>query len=120
MLRRPKTLPPAANVGDVREFFRNPQVMTALLSENGDFRGAIGRGQLSDEAADDAPALDYTSADTATISPQATVEEALEKLRGLDSRRLVVLDADGATLLGLVCLKPQARASAGTRERRAA
>jgi CBS domain-containing protein len=49
-------------------------------------------------------ALEYAAADTPTISPDAGVEDALAALRGVASRRLVVLDADGARLLGLVCL----------------
>ena len=104
MLSRPKTLPAAATVGDVREFFRNPHVMTALLVDDGDFRGAIDRGAVPAGATDDARALDYAALDTPTISPEAGVEDALEALRGLESRRLVVLDTDGARLLGLVCL----------------
>lgn len=78
--------------------------MTALLVDGGDFRGAIDRGSLPDDAADDADALDYAAAATPTIAPDASVEDALEALHGLESRRLVVLDADDSRLLGLVCL----------------
>jgi CBS domain-containing protein len=104
MLRRPKTLPSSATVGDVRAFFQNPHVMTALLVDDGDFRGAIDRGGLPADAPDGVSALEYAAADTPTISPDAGVEDALAALRGVASRRLVVLDADGARLLGLVCL----------------
>jgi CBS domain-containing protein len=104
MLSRPKTLPSTATVADVREFFANPHVMTALLVDGGDFHGAIDRGSLPDNAADDADALDYVAAATPTIAPDASVGDALEALQGLESRRLVVLDADDSHLLGLVCL----------------
>jgi CBS domain-containing protein len=104
MLSRPKTLASTATVGHVRAFFENPHVMTALLVDGGDFRGAIDRGSLPDDAADDADALDYVAAATQTITPDASVEDALEALDGVASRRLVVLDADDSRLLGLVCL----------------
>jgi CBS domain-containing protein len=104
MLSRPKTLASTATIGDVRRFFENPHVMTALLVDDGDFRGAIDRGSLPDTAADDTDALDYVAAATPTIAPNASVEDALEALQGLESRRLVVLDAGGDRLLGLVCL----------------
>ena len=104
MLPRPKTLPSSATVRDVRAFFQNPHVMTALLVDDGEFRGAIDRGDLPAAAPDGAGALEYAAADTPTISPDAGVEDALKALRGVASRRLVVLDADGARLLGLVCL----------------
>jgi CBS domain-containing protein len=104
MLTRPKTMPSTATVGDVREFFGNPHVMTALLVDDGAFRGAIDRGSLPVEADDDVDALGYVAADTPTISPDAGVVDALAALGGLESRRLVVLDGDGVGLLGLVCL----------------
>jgi CBS domain-containing protein len=77
--------------------------MTALLVEGEDFRGAIDRGSLPDEAADEADALAYVAAPP-TIAADASVEDALEALHGLESLRLVVLDADDSRLLGLVCL----------------
>jgi CBS domain-containing protein len=104
MLSRPKTLASGATVGDVREFFANPHVMTALLVDDGDFRGAIERGAVPADADDDASALDYAALAVPTISPDAGVEDALAALRGVESRRLVVLDTDGTKLLGLVCL----------------
>src|SRR6516225_7834050 len=94
MLRKPKTLSSRATVGDIRDFFRNPHVMTALLVDEGRFCGAIERDGLSADAADGASALDHAELDTPTISLDASVEEALEALRGLESRRLVVLDTD--------------------------
>jgi len=67
MLSRPKTLAADATVGDVRAFFANPHVMTALLVDDGRFRGAIDRGTLPGDAADDAAALGYTAVDAPTI-----------------------------------------------------
>ena len=104
MLSRPKTLAADATVGEVRAFFENPHVMTALLVDDGAFRGAIDRDALPADAADDADALGYAATDPPAISPDAGVADALEALRGLESRRLVVLEPGGAKLLGLVCL----------------
>jgi CBS domain-containing protein len=104
MLSRPKTMPAGSTVGQVRRLFDNPRVMTALLADADAFRGAIGRGEIPPDASDDEPALDYTALDTPSIASDARVEDALEQLRYLNSRRLVVLDSGGASLLGLVCL----------------
>jgi len=104
MLSHPKTLPANATVGDVRAFFENPKVMMAVLVDGDRFRGTIERDGLPPDAADDASALEYAPPDAPTISPDSGVEDALEALEGIESRRLVVLEADGTTLLGLVCL----------------
>ena len=103
MLSHPKTLPANATVGDVRAFFENPKVMMAVLVDGDSFRGAIERDGLPPDAAGDASALEFAP-DPPTISPDSGVEDALDALEGIESRRLVVLDADGTTLLGLVCL----------------
>jgi CBS domain-containing protein len=103
MLTRPKTLPADATVADVRALFARPSVRTALLVEGTAFRATLDRGDLPDDAPDDAPALRYASAGD-TISPDAPVAEALGRLAALDEPRLVVVDADGVTLRGLVCL----------------
>jgi CBS domain-containing protein len=104
MLTRPKTLPADSTVGDVRALFAKPSVRTALLVEGSAFRAALDRGDLPDDAPDDAPALRYADAGGDTIAPDAPVAEALGRLAALDEPRLVVVDADGVTLRGLVCL----------------
>lgn len=110
MLSRPKTLAADASVADVRVFFENPHVMTALLVDDGEFRGAIDRGALPPDAPDDAGALGYAAFEPPTIPPDAGVEDALSALGGLESRRLVVLEPGGAKLLGLVCLNTRGTA----------
>lgn len=110
MLSRPKTLAADATVGDVRAFFENPRVMTALLVDDGEFRGAIDRGALSEDVAADTRALGHASLDPPAIAPDAGVDDALAALDGLDSRRLVVLEPGGKTLLGLVCLNARGTA----------
>jgi CBS domain-containing protein len=103
MLARPKTLPADATVGAVRGLFAKPAVRTALLVDGTVFRAALDRRDLPAEAPDDAPALRYASA-ADTIVPDAPVAEALERLAALEEPRLVVLDPDGVTLRGLLCL----------------
>ena len=110
MLSRPKTLAADASVGDVRAFFENPHVMTALLVDDGEFRGAIDRGALPADAPDHAGALEYAAPEPPTIPPDAGVDDALAALGGLESRRLVVLEPGGAKLLGLVCLNARGTA----------
>jgi predicted transcriptional regulator len=104
MLGRPKTLDVAATVGDVRRLFENPRVETALLVEGGSFRGAIERDDLPAGAPDDAPAHDHARRDLPSISRTATVDEALEVLGREGTRRLIVLDASGEGLDGLLSL----------------
>jgi CBS domain-containing protein len=103
MLARPKTLPADATVADVRRLFEKPSVRTALLVDGAAFRAALDRDGLPAGAADDEPALRYAAAGD-TISPDAPVADALVRLAGLPEPRLVVVDPDGTTLRGLVCL----------------
>jgi len=104
MLRNPKTLPADASVADARRLFEKPSVLTVLLTDGSRFRGAIERGELPDTADDSAPALDFARSAVASITPDASVGEALDRLAADDSKRLVVLDEDGTTLRGLLCL----------------
>ena len=103
MLARPKTLPAGASVGDVRRLFQRPEIRSVLLIEGTAFRGSIERSDLPPELPDDAPARGLAGP-AETIAPEAPIERALERLAGLDEQRLVVLDADGETLRGLLCL----------------
>ena len=103
MLRRPKTLPAGATVGDVRRLFaEHPTVRTALLVDGGALAGAVERGDLPEAASDGAPAADYAGG-AATVSVETPLDEALAVLAGRAEQRLVVVDADGVTLQGLLC-----------------
>lgn len=104
MLASPKTLPVDSTVGALRALFeRKPGVRTALLVDGAAFVASIDRGTLPDDAADDAPALQYAR-EGDTVAPGVPVAEALERLAGLPEPRLVVVDEDGSTLRGLLCL----------------
>jgi CBS domain-containing protein len=103
MLPRPKTLPADATVADVRRLFERPTMRTVLLVDGEAFRGAIERGDVPDTAPADAPALPFAGAFEA-IGPDEPIAAALERLAARREQRLVVLDADGSTLRGLLCL----------------
>jgi CBS domain-containing protein len=101
MVRRPKTLPSGATVGDLRRLFGNSHVLTALLVDGDAFAGAVDRHSVPDHTPDDSPALDLaTSGDV--ISPDDSMASAVSRLEALGTDRLVVLE--GSALVGLVCL----------------
>jgi CBS domain-containing protein len=101
MVRRPKTLPAGATVGDLRRLFDNAHVMTALLVDGDAFVGAVDRHSLRADLADTSPARDLaTSGDV--IGPDAPMAAAVAQLEALGTDRLVVLD--GSNLVGLMCL----------------
>ena len=104
MVRRPKTVPVDASVAALREHFTNPRVQTALLADGGRFAGAIAPSELPDDAPPSAPARDYARLDVPTMTPDATMADALALLDRRGDYRLVVLDDDGTTLVGLLCL----------------
>jgi predicted transcriptional regulator len=104
MVRRPKTLAADATVGELREHFANPRVRTALLADGGRFEGAIAPEELPDSADAAEPARAYARRDVPTVGPDATMADALEQMDRRNDHRLIVVDADGETLVGLLCL----------------
>jgi CBS domain-containing protein len=105
MLSRPKTLPANATVGEVRRAFSANTMRMVLLVDGGAFAGALVRGDLPDTADDAEPASAYASTDAPRVAPGVPVREALGRIEGADEGRLVVVDDDGVTLRGLICLK---------------
>jgi CBS domain-containing protein len=103
MIAAPKTLPSDALVADVRRAFERSNVRTVLLAEGDRFAGLIERGGVPADAPDDAPAIDYRDPVPATATPQTPMSEAIKLFEARDEPRLVVLDADGVTLRGLLC-----------------
>ena len=76
----------------------------ALLADGERFAGAIERSDVPPDARDDMLARDVAPDHVETIEPDAPVRTALAGMDARQSRRLVVLDADGRTLRGLICL----------------
>jgi CBS domain-containing protein len=104
MVASPKTMPADGSVGDLRAAFANPHVMTALLVDGPEFAGVVHRDALQDDASDEQPARPLARRDVPTTRPDAPLAEALTELDERAERRLVVLDGDGRTLRGLLCL----------------
>jgi CBS domain-containing protein len=105
MIKRPKTLPVGATVGDVRKLFENGSVQTGLLVEGERFRGAIERPDIPDDVPGDAAAIEFAATPTSTVHPGTPMRDAMALLEADNTRRLVVVDAaDGQTLRGLVAL----------------
>lgn len=104
MVTRPKTIPATASVADLRGMFANPHVISALLVDGSTFAGVIDRDEFPVDAPDDASARDFAQTDVPTVTPDARVVDAMHMLDLTAQRRLVVLDDDGATLAGLICL----------------
>lgn len=105
MLAAPKTLPAESTVADLRRVFANPHVVTALLVDGTRFVGAVEREAVaSAQTPDAAPARHLTGPDVGTITPDEPMTAAMAMLDERGERRLVVLDPDGRTLRGLLCL----------------
>jgi len=104
MLGAPKTLPSDASVLDVRRAFERPSVRTVLLADGERFAGLIERDGVPADAPDDAPAVDYRDPAPLTATPDTPMSEAVTLIEGRVEPRLVVLDADGVTLRGLLCI----------------
>jgi CBS domain-containing protein len=113
MIPRPKTLPSTARVSDVRALFQNVHVRSAILVDGAEFAGMIDREALPGEAPGDSPALPYATRDLVTVRPADPMHVALERLDAAGALRLVVLDADGSTLRGLLCLNGEASGFCG-------
>lgn len=106
MVARPKTIPADGTVADLRQLFANPHVATALLVDGELFAGAIDREQLPHDAPAERPAREVARHDVDVIDPDTSMATALARMDAGGQRRLVVLDPDGRTLRGLLCLTP--------------
>lgn len=104
MVPVPKTLPSDASLRDVEGAFENPSVRVVVLADDGVFRGTIERADLPEGGATDEPASRYADSRPLTARPAMPMREAVELLEQCREPRLVVLDDDGETLRGMVCL----------------
>ncbi|MBV9205538.1 MAG: CBS domain-containing protein [Actinobacteria bacterium] len=104
MVRRPKSLPVDATVGDVRRKLENPSLQNVVLLDGTAFAGLVDRAEVPADASDSAPARQFAASDVPTTTPDAPVPGVLAAMDAGQLSRLVVLDADGRTFAGLVCL----------------
>ena len=77
------------------------------------YAGMIDRAVLPDDAPGDQPAVLYARRDLATVTPDDPIAVALERLDAAGSLRLAVVDSDGSTLRGLLCLNGTATGFCG-------
>jgi CBS domain-containing protein len=104
MLSRPKTLDVDATLGDLRRLFENRSVRTALLVDGGRFAGTVERADVPPDAADGEPLRTFVRFDAELVRPDVPVRDVIAQLDASREGRLVVVDEDGATLRGLLCL----------------
>jgi CBS domain-containing protein len=104
MVRRPKSLPVDATVGDVRRKLENPSLRNVVLLDGTTFAGLVDRGEVPADAPDGAPAREFAASDVPTTTPDARVPDVLAAMDADQLSRIVVLDTDGCTFAGLVCL----------------
>jgi predicted transcriptional regulator len=109
MVAAPKTVSADATVRDLRTMFSNPHVRTALIVDGTRFVGVVQRAQVQDVISDEHPARELAVRDVPTVEPDTPLTDALTMLDSRDERRLVVLDADGDRLRGLLCLTSDRR-----------
>jgi predicted transcriptional regulator len=104
MVSHPRTLATSATVGDLRRMFENRNVRTALLVDGDRFVGTVERDDVPAAAGDDDPARELAHYDDEVIRPDQRVRDVIPQLDGSREGRLVVIDEDGSTLRGLLCL----------------
>jgi CBS domain-containing protein len=108
MRGRPKTLPVTTSVSELRGFFTNPHVMTALIvDEQGALLGVIERDELAaGDLSEGAPIEGLIRREVDAIDVRAPASEVWKHADLTRTGRLVVLEPDGKTLAGLVCARP--------------
>ena len=103
MVAHPKTLRADARVEDVRRVFAHSSQRTVLLADDDMFCGAIERDGLPASAPDTDPAARHADTNPPSVTPEMTVGQAVALLDRRSEPRLIVLDADGVRLRGLLC-----------------
>jgi CBS-domain-containing membrane protein len=101
---RGKELSTADTVAAARRLFENSAVRVLPVLEGTTYVGAVDRGALHDASADDAvvPLASSLVPIAVATTPAA---EALAALDRHGSTRLIVLDEDRVTYVGLVCMR---------------
>jgi hypothetical protein len=107
VLRRPKVLPAAATVGQVRAALADDHVHAMLLVEAGVLLTVVERADL-EGVPDSTPAALLGRLEDRTVSPDADLTSTWAGMAAEGRRRLAVVDAHGG-LLGLLCLKRHGR-----------
>lgn len=108
MRARPKTLPVTSSMADLRRFFADPHVVTALVvDERRALVGVVERAEVAASAlCNDASIEAVVRREVDAIDVRAPASEVWGHGDLARSGRLVVLEPDGKTLAGLVCAIP--------------
>jgi hypothetical protein len=102
---RGKELSATSTVGDARALFSNGSVKIVPVLSGGAYVGALRRDALPEDLEPGAPVLPLAADDVPTARASTPSAEALAVLDRSGASRLVVLDDDGTTYRGLVCLR---------------
>ena len=104
MVKAPSVHEPSATVDELRAFFQDEHVQTALVVDCGRLVGTVERADLLPVLDGETPAATIAALDGRTIRHDAELPDALDAMARHGRRRLAVI-GDDATLLGLLCLK---------------
>lgn len=104
MMLRPKTIPAAATVGDLRAVFASDHVHMALLTDGDRLVSSVDRDDVAQELADHFPARLLGRLSGRVVSDDTPLCVAKGLLDATSRRRLAVVDGQDR-LLGLLCLK---------------
>jgi len=108
MTRDPRTVNASDTIVDAARVMSEADIGDVIVVDNGDVKGIVTdrdivvRGVAEGRDAQSTSVSDVCSSDTQTIEPGASVDEALQKMRDADIRRLPVVD--GGRPVGIVSL----------------
>lgn len=102
---RGKELAVADTVAAARRLFANESVQVLPVLDGTAYIGAVDRDAIGDDVPATAAVTPFVSALLPTVIATTSTAGALAALDRDGSTRVVVLDADGATFVGLVCLR---------------
>lgn len=102
--KRGKELSAAATVGDARALFDNGSVQVVPVLSGATYVGAVSRDVLAADLDPATPVAGLASPLVPTALASSPGADAFAELDRAGATRLVVLDDDGVTYRGLVCL----------------
>jgi CBS domain-containing protein len=102
---RGKELSPADTVETARRLFESPSTHAVPVLDGEDYLGALDRDSIGNDVPATAAVASFATAAVPTALAATPAAEALEALDRNGARRLVVLGDDGATFVGLVCMR---------------
>ena len=108
MTRDPRTVNASDTIVDAARVMSEADIGDVIVVDNGDVKGIVTdrdivvRGVAEGRDAQSTSVSDVCSSDTQTIEPGASVDEALQKMRDADIRRLPVVE--GGRPVGIVSL----------------